>query len=198
MKNIVILLLCLFSFVLKSQTASNYLNIPNPLVIDDTEYFLEWSKQASPTLFLQQYLLKEEKITDFTKMINVSYFLKEINIDDAVKQKVESFQKRKDTDRFSEVQVTESPDGTEYIVDGLLTETPKIGSPYAEYGIYRFKTITNGSKKSFLIFSFIKRNYGDLKTSAKFLDKERNKLMGAAINFIIPPISLATGSSEKK
>ncbi|MGS0747482.1 hypothetical protein [Halpernia sp. GG3] len=198
MKNIVILFLCLFSFALKSQTTANYLNIPDPLVIDDTEYFLEWSKQASATLFLQQYLLKEEKITDFTKMINVSYFLKEINIDDAVKQKVESFQKRKDTDRFSKVQVTESPDGTEYIVDGLLTETPKTGSPYAEYGIYRFKTITNGSKKSFLIFSFIKRNYGDLKTSAKFLDKERNKLMGAAINFIIPPISLGTGSSEKK
>ena len=192
MKKFLILFLCILSFGIKSQTAKDYLNISNPLVIDGTEYFLDWSKQSSNTLYLQQYLLKDEKIDSFTQMINVSYFDKEINMEDAVRQKVESFQKREDTDKFSKVQVTESPDGTEFIVDGILTESPKNGNPYAEYGIYRFKTIKNGTKKSFLIFSFIKRNYGNSKSSAKFLDKERNKLMGMIIDFVIPPISLGT------
>ena len=190
MKKFLLLFLCILSFGIKSQTAKDYLNISNPLVIDGTEYFLDWSKQSSNTLYLQQYLLKDEKIDSFTQMINVSYFDKEINMEDAVRQKVESFQKREDTDKFAKAQVTESPDGTEFIVDGILTENPKNGNPYAEYGIYRFKTITNGTKKSFLIFSFIKRNYGDSKSSAKFLDKERNKLMGMIIDFAIPTISL--------
>ena len=194
------LFLCLFflSFGLKSQNAKEFLNLPNPLVISETEYFLDWSKQASNTLYLQQYLLKDEKIDSFTQMVNISYFDKEINIDDAVKQKVESFQKRENDDKFSKVQVTESPDGMEYIVDGMLTELPKNGNSYAEYGIYRFKTLTNGSKKSFIIFSFIKRNYGEVKASAKFLDKERNKLMGSIIDFTIPPINLASKESQTK
>jgi hypothetical protein len=195
MKKFLLIFLCIISFGLKSQTAKDYLNLPNPLVIADTEYFLDWSKQASSTLYLQQYLLKDEKIADFTQMINISYFDKEINIDDAVRQKVESFQKRESTDKFSKSNVTESPDGTEYIVDGILTETPKTGSPY---GIYRFKQITNGTKKSFIIFSFIKRNYGDLKSSVKFLDQERNKLMGNMIDFVIPPISLGTQATKTK
>lgn len=198
MKKLLLIFLCVLGFGLKSQSAINFLNLPNPLVLNDTEYYLDWSKQASKTLYLQQYLLKEEEIGTFTQMINVSYFDKEINLDDAVRQKVESFQKREKTDKYSKVQVTESPDGTEYIVDGILTESPQNGNPYAEYGIYRFKTITNGDKKSFLIFSYIKRNYGELKASAKFLEKERNKLMEMLIDFKIPSITLGAQTGEKQ
>ena len=198
MKKLFLIFLCIISFNLKSQAAKDFLNIPNPLLIGDTEYFLDWSKQVSSTLYLQQYLPKDENIVDFTQMLNVSYFDKEINIEDAIRQKVESFQKREDSDRFSNVQVTESPDGTEFIVDGVLTESPKNKNPYAEYGIYRFKNINNGTQKSFLIFSYIKREYGDLKSSAKDLDKERNRLMSMIIGFTLPSISPKTSISEKK
>jgi hypothetical protein len=74
MKKILLVFIYIISFGVKAQTAKNYLNLPNPLVINDTEYFLDWSKQTSSTLYLQQYLLKEEHIKDFTQMINVSYF----------------------------------------------------------------------------------------------------------------------------
>lgn len=196
MKKYFLLILCCFALALNAQTAKDYLNIPGPLEIDGTEFLLDWSKQQSATLYLQQYLPRDETIKSFTQLINISYFDKDIDLDDAVRQKVESFQKREESDKYSKVQVTESPDGTQYIVDGILTESPKTGSPYAEYGIYRFKKITNGDKKSFLIFSYIKRSYGDVKYAAKSLDKERNKLMALIIDFEIPVISLGTTAVE--
>ncbi|WP_417429550.1 hypothetical protein [Halpernia sp.] len=183
---------------LSAQTVKDFLNIPGPLEIDGTEFLLDWSKQSSATLYLQQYLPRDEEISNFNQLINISYFDKDIDLDEAVRQKVESFQNREKTDKYSKVQVTESPDGTEYIVDGILTETPKTGSPYAEYGIYRFKKITNGNKKYFLIFSYIKRNYSDLRGGVKSLEKQRNKLMELIIDFQIPAISLGANAAEKK
>lgn len=182
--------------MVKSQMAKNYLNLPNPITLNDTEYFLDWSKQASSTLFLQQYLLKDQDINQFTEMVNVSYFDKEIDLEDAVRQKVSSFQKRESSDKFSKVQVTESPDKSEYIVDGLLTKIPKNGQSYAEYGIYRFKTYNTNGKKSFLIFAYIKRNYGDIKSAAKSLEKQRSALMNMMITYQIPPINLQETAPE--
>lgn len=196
MKKYLLLLICFIGFSLNAQTAKDYLNIPGPLEIDGTEFLLDWSKQQSSTLYLQQYLPRDETIKSFTQMINVSYFDKDIDLDEAVRKKVESYQNREKTDKYSKVEVTESPDGTQYIVDGILTESPKTGSPYAEYGIYLFKKMTNGEKKSFIIFSYIKRSYGDVKYAAKSLDKERNKLMGLIIDFQIPVVSLGTTAVE--
>lgn len=186
----------ILSLLVKSQMAKNYLNLPNPITLNDTEYFLDWSKQASSTLFLQQYLLKDQDINQFTEMVNVSYFDKEIDLEDAVRQKVSSFQKRESSDKFSKVQVTESPDKSEYIVDGLLTKIPKNGQSYAEYGIYRFKTYNTNGKKSFLIFAYIKRNYGDIKSAAKSLEKQRSALMNMMITYQIPPINLQETAPE--
>ncbi|SEF46522.1 hypothetical protein SAMN05421847_0065 [Halpernia humi] len=197
MKKYLLLIIGFIGFGFNAQNAKDYLNIPGPLEIDGTEFLLDWSKQKSATLYLQQYLPRDETIKTFTQLINISYFDKEIDLDDAVRQKVESFQNREKSDKYSNVQVTESPDGTQFIVDGILTETPKNGNPYAEYGIYRFKKMTNGAKKSFIIFSYIKRSYGDVKYAAKSLSKERNKLMGLLIDFQIPVISLATTDETK-
>lgn len=180
--------LLVFSFC-SSQSVKDYLNTPGPLDLNETEFQLDWSKQQSSTLYLQQYLPRDETIENFSQMINISYFDKDINIEDAVRQKVDSFQKR--DDKYAKVQVTESPDGTEFIVDGILTENPTNKSEYAEYGIFKFKKTVVDGKASFLIISYIKRNYGDLKSGVKSLQKERNQLMDSVINFVLPPITFS-------
>lgn len=145
----------------------------------------------SKTLYRQQYLPRDEQIETFTQLLDFSYFTKEIDMELAVRQKVESIQNREETDRFAKVNVTESPDGKEFVVDYYISETPKKGEPYIEYNIYRFKPYDNGTTKSFLILDYAKRIYGDQKAAAKALAKQRDQLMGMMIEYQIPEIKVA-------
>ncbi len=198
-KKIFILLLIGSLSLIKAQeeTVPDLLSIPGPIELDGTEYFLSWSKQVSKTLFRQQYLPREETIENFTQLIDFSYFSKEIDLELAVRQKVESIQKREKSDKYMKVEVTESPDGKEFIVDYLISESPEKGDAYVEYNIYRFKTLESGTQKSFLMLDFSKRIYGDLKSASKSLAKQRNHLMLTAIEYKIPEIKVGLTQSGK-
>lgn len=176
------------------------LNIPGPLTFRENEYILTWSKQNSPTWAQQQYILRDDDFNNYKELINISYFDKEIDIDTAVKQKVEYVEKRKERtqDKYSFVSVTESPDGKEIIVDYLVTVVPKEGESYAEYNIDRFKNFDTGAKKSFVIFSYSKRIVGDLKYASKSLSKERSRLMEGVITMAIPPVTYKPTAVEPK
>lgn len=185
----VLIFLFLATFGL-TKAQSDLLSIPGPTEFDGTEFFLVWSKQGSKTLYRQQFLPRGERIEDFTQILDFSYFTKEIEMEMAVRQKVESIQKRGQTDKFAKVNVTESPDGREFVVDYFISEAPEKGNSYIEYNIYRFKPYDNGTQKSFLILSYAKRIYGDLKSAAKSLAKEREHLMGEMIEYKIPEIKV--------
>lgn len=179
-----------FSFLKAQDNLVDYLSIPGPVEFEGTEYFLANSKQFSKTYFRQQFLPADQSMEDFNELLDFSYFSKEIEMEYAVRQKVESIQQREEKDKFAKVNVTESPDGKEYIVDYYISETPEKGSPYIEYNIFRFRTIETGSGKNFLILNYAKRMYGDLKSSAKSIAKQRDNLMGAIIEYKIPEIKI--------
>ena len=166
------------------------LSIPNPIEYDGTEFFLTRAKQRSKTLFQQQYIPKDEEIENFNQIIDFSFFNKEIDMELAVRQKVEMVQQRQKEDKIAKVNVTENPDGTEYIVDFYISETPEKGDPFVEYNIYRFKSFDKGGEKSFLMLSYAKRIYGDIKSAAKSLAKQRDHLMTAMIEYKIPDIKV--------
>lgn len=174
------------------------LNIPGPLTFNENEFLLAFSKQNSATWAQQQYIMRDDVLSNYKELINISYFDKEIDMETAIKQKVEFVDKRRSKDKYSFVNVTESPDGKEIIVDYLTTETPKEGEPYAEYNLDRFKNFDVNGKKSFIIFSYSKRLEGDLKYAAKSLSKERNRLMEAAITTAIPPVTYKPTEVDKK
>ena len=190
LKKIVLLLFVSVLSFLKAQDVPDLLSIPGPIEYDGTEYFLTWSKPISKTLSRQQYLPSDERIEDFTQLLDFSYFNKEIEMELAVRQKVEGIQQREKSDKFAKVNVIESPDGKEYIVDYFISESPEKGDSFIEYNVYRFKTYDNGTNKSFLILSHAKRMYGDLKSGAKSLARQRDHLITTMIEFKIPEIKV--------
>ena len=188
-KIFLLLFISVLSFV-KAQDVPDLLSIPGPIEYDGTEYFLTWSKPMSKTLSRQQYLPSDERIEDFTQLLDFSYFNKEIEMELAVRQKVEGIQQREKSDKFAKVNVIESPDGKEYIVDYFISESPEKGDSFIEYNVYRFKTYDNGTSKNFLILSHAKRMYGDLKSGAKSLARQRDHLITTMIEFKIPEIKV--------
>ena len=174
------------------------LNIPGPLTFNENEFILAMSRQNSVTWAQQQYIMRDDVLNNYKELINISYFDKEIDMETAIKQKVEFVEKRRSKDKYSFVNVTESPDGKEIIVDYLTTETPAEGEPFAEYNLDRFKNFDTNGKKSFIIFSYSKRIAGDLKYASRSLSKERSRLMEAAITTAIPPVTYKSTEVEKK
>lgn len=196
-KLFLLMLIGTLSFAKAQEVAASILSIANPVEFDGTEFFLNQSKQRSKTLFQEQYIPKDESIENFNQLMDFSFFNKEIDIELAVRQKVEMVQQREEKDKFAKVNVTESPDGKEYLVDYFISESPEKGDSYVEYNIYRFKQFDNGTQKSFLILSYAKRIYGDLKSAAKSLAKQRDHLMTTMIEYKIPEIKAAEASSGK-
>lgn len=192
----IFLLFLIGSLTFVKAQETDLLSIPNPVEYDGTEFFLARAKQRSKTLFQQQYIPKDEQLENFNQIIDFSFFNKEIEMELAVRQKVESVQSRKD-DKFAKVNVTESPDGTEYIVDFYISEAPEKGDSFIEYDIYRFKKFDNGTQKSFLMLNYAKRIYGDLKSAAKLLAKQRDQLMTGMIEYKIPEIKVLAVETKK-
>ena len=189
------LLIGSLSFVKAQESAQSILSIANPIEFDGTEFFLNQSKQRSKTLFQEQYIPKDERHENFNQLIDFSFFNKEIDMELAVRQKVEMVQNRREKDKFSHVNVTESPDGGEYIVDYFISESPTNGDSYVEYNINRFKQSEIGGQKTFLMISYAKRIYGDLKSAAKSLSKQRDHLMSTMIEYKIPEVKVTKAST---
>ena len=192
-KKIGIIIFLLLIGLVKSQETEvvDLLSIPGPIEFNGNEFLLNWSKQNSKTLSNQQFLPRDETIENFTELINFSYFNKEIDIELAVRQKVESIQKIMKDDKYADVNVTESPDGTEYIVDYTVSNQSEKGEGFVEYNVYRFKNLDKAGKKSFLILSYAKRIYNeDYRATSKLLQKQRNALLNAMIEYKIPDIRL--------
>lgn len=191
-KIILLAFFCIISLIKAQDQPESILSMPNPIEFDGTEFYLVWSKQASKTLYREQYLPSDQRIENFTQLLDFSYFNKNIDIELAVRQKVESIQKIEDSDKYARVNVTENPTGTEFIVDYFSSNSPEEGEPYIEYALDRFISTQNGDHESFLIVTYAKRMYGDLKSNFKSLSRQRNHLMTTMIEYKVPEINVAT------
>ena len=190
LKNLLLIFLFLTTAGTSAQEKVDMLSIPGPIELHGTEFFLSWSTQASKTLVRQQYLPRDENIENFTQLVDFSYFNKEIDIEQAVRQKVEQIQAREKTDKLAKVNVSQNKDGSEFVVDYFISETPASGEPFVDYVVDRFITIEQGSGKTFLIFSYVKRAYNNIKWEARAMAKMRDEILINVVEYKIPNIRL--------
>jgi len=116
----------------------------------------------------------------------------DIKIEDAVKQKVMELTERKKTDAVCNYQVTESPDGKEYIVDFLLGESKDGIMTIIEFNVYHYKKVEVAKKKKVIVvYAYTKRSYGDDITSfMKGLGAARTNYLKQMISAEIPAINI--------
>lgn len=190
--------LCLVVFMvsnLKSQQVTDLLGIAGPIQFNGTEFLLSWSKQNSKSLYYQQFVPSDERREEYHQALNFSFLDKDIDIKDAVRQKIIQTQNLQKKMKSPILNVTESPDGREFIVDYVLDETTDMGNPLFEYHINRFKK-AGVQNKALLVLDYTKRYFVDSRTIFKLVLKERNSLMSAMIEYQVPPITLSTETKE--
>ena len=168
------------------------------ITFNEQKYVLATATQKSKILYIQDYISEDERIEDASNVISIYYFNKEIDAKEAAYSKTEELDNRQNSDKFCSYDVTENPNGTEFVVDYFTSNVPKSKDANApeqessDYNIYRFRNVLNGEKSSFMIIAYKETYTGDTKSFQKTVGKKRNKLMEGIITLTVPDIKLKT------
>lgn len=145
-----------------SDDVTDRIGVKGPLFFNGINYNLAWSDKPKDYYYIQEYLPDGEKPENFNQMMTIHLFVTETGVYDAVQQKVKELNRRKNTDPLCNYQVTESPDGKEYMVDFLLSESRGDEMTIAEFNVYRYKKADTGNGENMLlVYAYSKRSYGD-------------------------------------
>ena len=183
----------LFSFSPFTDNTIDRLGVKGPLVYGDTNFKLSFTDKPNETYYLQEYLPAGDTLPKFRQLLSLQLFVKNITTGDAVKEKIQELVKRKLTDAICNYKVIESPDGKEFIVDFLVSESKKNIMETVEFNIYHYKQIElAGEQKGILVYAYSKRSYGDeIKPFLKSLKKTRIDMLNTMIAAQVPVVALA-------
>lgn len=180
-----------------SQEIVDYIGIPE-LNFGETKLVLAESSQKSKVLYVQDYIPEDSRIEDSPYTVTVYFFNKNIDAKEATYQKTGELDTRQQNDKYCTYNVTENPNGTEFIVDFFTSNITKKKEKneeepeqeMADYNIYRFRNVMLGDQSTFMIISYKQKNIGDSKYFIKNVGKTRNKLMEHIITMNTPNITL--------
>ena len=184
------LLLIIFSTA-KSQTIER-IGLKGPIEFNKTEFKLAWSQKPNANYYVQEYLPKNETVEKFNELITVNVFVLDVTVEKAIQQKVNELTKRKEIDKVCNFSVIDSPDGTESILDCLLSSGNDQKLDVVEFIIYRYKQIElENHKKALLIYSYSKRSYDEnIIKILNGLSSERESLLNVMISAEMPKITI--------
>lgn len=192
-KYLIIMATILTSFTTLNHDPVDRIGVSGPLIFNKTTFNLSWTDKPNGTYYIQEYLPTGEKSESFNQMLTLHLFDTEIKIKDAVKQKTKELDTRKKSDPTCNYQVTESPDGKEYMVDFLLGESKNDKMTIIEFNIYHYKQVDlDNKKKGILVYGYTKRAYGnDITPFLKNLRNDRANLLNVIIGSEMPIVKLA-------
>ena len=168
------------------------------LTFNEKKYVLATATQKSKVLYIQDYIPEDERVEDASNTISIYYFNKNIDAKEATINKTGELDNRQNTDKFCTYNVTENPNGTEFVVDFFTSNVPKSKDEptpeqeSSDYNIYRFRNVMSGEKSVFMIIAYKEKYIGDTKSFQKIVGKKRNKVMEGIITLTVPNITLKT------
>ena len=181
------------SFTTINEDPKDRLNVKGPLSFGDASFKLFWTAKPKETYYIQEYLPEGETLNSFSQMLTINLFVSDIGVKNAVNQKINELTNRKKTDKVCNYEVSESPDGKEFIVDFLLSESKDNQMNIVEFNVYRYKQIDiESAKKAIVVYAYSKIAYGKEITSfLESLGKERTNYLNLMISSEIPSIKIS-------
>lgn len=193
MKIYTLLATILLYFINPLKDATDRLGIKGPLKFGQTSFVLASAEKPNANYYIQEYLPEGEKFESFNQMLTIHLFITALHPKQAAQQKIKELEKRKETDKLCNFQMIESPDGTEAIVDFLLSESKDDKLSIAEFNAYHYKQIDIGNnQKAIIVYAYSKRGYGDhIATFLTDLKEARANHLNTMISTEIPKVTIA-------
>jgi hypothetical protein len=163
------------------------LNIKGPLTFQGKNFELAWTSHPTDEFYIQGYLPAGEKPETFHEMMSVHLLRNDAEPHLAVMEKMKALETRKTTDAVCQYSLIESPDGKEFILDFVMSESKDDKVQLVEFNIYRYKQIEIGGKKALLTYIYSKRAYGEEVTPLfEWLGTQRTEVLNKMIETSLP------------
>lgn len=151
-----------------AQETTDYLGVPGPIKVGDTDYVLAWSSNPQEGYFKQEYLPAGAVPESYESMVMVEFLATDAPINDIVSAQMSMIQQRKATDPVANMAVFNNPETGEILLDFLLSAKDENGEFIVEWNGYRYVESAFEGQRGSMLFAISERAYGD-ENSAAFL-----------------------------
>ncbi len=155
-----------------AQEVTDYLGVPGPITVGDTDYVLSWSSNPSEGYFKQEYLPEGAVPESYESMVMVEFLASDMPLTDVISAQMQMINARKDTDPVANAALLQNDETGEFVLDFLLSAKDENGEFILEWNGYRYAEAEFDGQRGSILFAISERAYGN-EASEAFLGNLR-------------------------
>ena len=189
-KRLVLFLMFIAQFVMAQNKVEDYLHLGDKYRFDNKDYELVWSSHPASNFYKQEYILPNENVEKYTRMIMIDFLEGDLTPKDAISNFVNNLENSKKQNPIINYQMYERED--EYMLDFIISKNSQDGKEVLilERNVYRYFRINTPKRKGILLFGVSDRAYTKKEMDNMFsvLKNKKLDLVNKIIQIEVPKI----------
>ncbi len=189
-KRLVLFLVFIAQFVMAQNKVEDYLHLGSKYRFDNKDYELVWSSHPASNFYKQEYILPNENVEKYTRMIMIDFLEGDLTPKDAISNFVNNLENSKKQNPIINYQMYERED--EYMLDFIISKNSQDGKEVLilERNVYRYFRINTPKRKGVLLFGVSDRAYTKKEMDNMFsvLKNKKLDLVNKIIQIEVPKI----------
>ena len=189
-RRLVLFLMLMVQFFMAQNKVEDYLHLGDKYRFDNKDYKLVWSSHPASNFYKQEYILPNENVEKYTRMIMIDFLEGDLTPKDAISNFVNNLENSKKQNPIINYQMYEREN--EYMLDFIISKNSQDGKEILilERNIYRYFRINTPKRKGLLIFGVSDRAYTKEEMDNMFLTLENKRfdLVNKAGQIEVPKI----------
>ena len=189
-RRLILFLMLMVQFFMAQNKVEDYLYLGDKYRFDNKDYKLVWSSHPTSNFYKQEYILPNENVEKYTRMIMIDFLEGDLTPKDAISNFVNNLENSKKQNPIINYQMYERED--EYMLDFIISKNSQDGKEVLilERNVYRYFRINTPKRKGVLLFGVSDRAYTKKEMDNMFsvLKNKKLDLVNKVIQIEVPKI----------
>ena len=189
-RRLVLFLMLMVQFFMAQNKVEDYLHLGDKYRFDNKDYELVWSSHPASNFYKQEYILPNENVEKYTRMIMIDFLEGDLTPKDAISNFVNNLENSIKQNPIINYQMYERED--EYMLDFIISKNSQDGKEVLilERNVYRYFRINTPKRKGVLLFGVSDRAYTKKEMDNMFsvLKNKKLDLVNKIIQIEVPKI----------
>ena len=189
-RRLVLFLMLMVQFFMAQNKVEDYLHLGDKYRFDNKDYKLVWSSHPASNFYKQEYILPNENVEKYTRMIMIDFLEGDLTPKDAISNFVNNLENSKKQNPIINYQMYEREG--EYMLDFIISKNSQDGKEILilERNVYRYFRINTPKRKGVLLFGVSDRAYTKKEMDNMFsvLKNKKLDLVNKVIQIEVPKI----------
>jgi len=190
-RRLVLFLMLMVQFFMAQNKVEDYLHLGDKYRFDNKDYKLVWSSHPMDNFYKLEYILPNENVEKYTRMIMIDFLEGDLTPKDAISNFVNNLENSKKQNPIINYQMYER-EGEEYMLDFIISKNSQDGKEILilERNVYRYFRINTPKRKGVLLFGVSDRAYTKKEMDNMFsvLKNKKLDLVNKVIQIEVPKI----------